>query len=292
MSLSFFDARWYLDAYPDVAADPFFGTRPAEHYQTIGRLEGRNPNAAFDEAGYRALNRDVAAAVEADIFASGYDHFVQYGQFEGRTPGIVDYPFQRYTTEQGYLAANPDVAAAVRAGDFVSGFEHYVLYGQAEGRGSEGGFLFVGGDGADGYRSFHRVPFAMAGGEGDDTLEGGGGIWAGAFVGMADRIDGGPGDDLIAGGPGDDTLTGGPGADVFVFATPSFQGDRDVIADFQLGVDGIRLPAGLSPDRLTITADAGGVTIRYELDDPGSPNSFQEIRLLGQLFGDPGALLA
>ncbi|MFC0132783.1 hypothetical protein CR105_13200 [Massilia eurypsychrophila] len=67
-----------------------------------------------------------------------------------------------------------------------------------------------------------------------------------------DTINGGAGDDVISGGLGADTLTGGAGADVFVFGSGLESNDtvidtetqyvtyRDVITDFQTGVDRLR----------------------------------------------------
>jgi hypothetical protein len=40
--------------------------------------------ADFDEAYYLANNADVKAAVDQGIFSSGYDHYTQAGQGEGR----------------------------------------------------------------------------------------------------------------------------------------------------------------------------------------------------------------
>jgi FKBP-type peptidyl-prolyl cis-trans isomerase len=84
-------------------------------------------NSLFDEHYYLMANPDVAAAVAAGKFASGYDHYIQFGQFEGRSPSP-------YWNEKYYLAMNPDVADAVAAGKISSGFMHYYLYGQYENR--------------------------------------------------------------------------------------------------------------------------------------------------------------
>jgi Ca2+-binding RTX toxin-like protein len=43
---------------------------------------------------------------------------------------------------------------------------------------------------------------------------------------------------VLSGGQGSDRLTGGQGADVFVFAA---SGGRDIVTDFELGLDRIRL---------------------------------------------------
>jgi hypothetical protein len=84
-------------------------------------------NSLFDENYYLATNPDVAAAVADGEFATGYDHYIKYGQFEGRSPSP-------YWDEAYYLQENPDVAAAVKAGTISSGFMHYYLYGQFENR--------------------------------------------------------------------------------------------------------------------------------------------------------------
>jgi hypothetical protein len=127
-------------------------------------------NSLFDEHYYLARYPDVAAAVRAGAIGSGYDHYIQYGQYEGRSPspywnetfylqenpdvaaqvrartetsGFMQFyligqrqnrPGLLYFNNNYYLAAYPDVAAAVNSGAIASGFEHYILYGQYEGR--------------------------------------------------------------------------------------------------------------------------------------------------------------
>jgi hypothetical protein len=85
-------------------------------------------NSLFDDHYYLMENPDVAAAVAAGTFATGYDHYIQFGQFEGRSPSP-------YWDEAWYLKENPDVAAAVKAGTVTSGFMQYYQYGQFENRG-------------------------------------------------------------------------------------------------------------------------------------------------------------
>jgi hypothetical protein len=85
-------------------------------------------NSLFDEHYYLQKYPDIAAAVAKGIFATGYDHYVRYGQFEGRNPSPL-------WDDQYYLQSNPDVAAAVAEHVIGSGFMHYYLYGQYEGRG-------------------------------------------------------------------------------------------------------------------------------------------------------------
>lgn len=78
----------------------------------------------------------------------------------------------------------------------------------------------------------------LIGEAGNDTLIGDGG---------GDRIEGGTGADLLYGGSGADLLSGGASADVFLYRsrleTGTTAATRDVIKDFQHGVDRIHLSA-------------------------------------------------
>jgi serralysin len=74
----------------------------------------------------------------------------------------------------------------------------------------------------------------LSGGAGDDSLSG---------VGGDDVLNGGAGNDTLYGGAGADRLVGGAGADRFVFASTADSpvAGRDVITDFQSGLDRIDL---------------------------------------------------
>ncbi|MGB3508964.1 MAG: SBBP repeat-containing protein [Microcoleaceae cyanobacterium] len=82
---------------------------------------------SFDETLYLAENIGVATAVASDVISSGFEHWLRFGFFEGRSP---QFPFE----EEFYLADNPEVAEAVTNGEFINGLEHYVKFGEAEGR--------------------------------------------------------------------------------------------------------------------------------------------------------------
>ncbi|MFN4128551.1 MAG: CAP domain-containing protein [Paracoccaceae bacterium] len=115
-----------------------------------------------------------------------------------------------------------DVIYTSAAGDFAAG-----------GAGNDSIF---GSDGAD----------TIYAGLGDDFIGGGAGNDL-IFGGAGDnRIFGGLGNDRVVAGTGKDVMTGGPGADVFVFTSAAHIGigaGRDVITDFQSGVDDIDLRA-------------------------------------------------
>ena len=105
-------------------------TDPSTHATTttlLATTSVTSQNSLFDEHYYLVSNPDVSAAVAAGSFATGYDHYLLHGQFEGRSPSP-------YWNEAWYLQQNPDVAAAVKAGTVSSGFMHYYLYGQYENR--------------------------------------------------------------------------------------------------------------------------------------------------------------
>jgi CHRD domain len=112
-----FDADYYKQAYPDVAAAALFGINPRLHFDNIGWKEGRDPNALFDTSGYLETYRDVAAAGVNPL-----DHYIAYGATEGRDPS-------RYFDSSSYLAAHPDVAAAG-----MNPLQHFLVHGIQEGR--------------------------------------------------------------------------------------------------------------------------------------------------------------
>ena len=87
----------------------------------------------------------------------------------------------------------------------------------------------------------------LIGGNGDDTLKGGDG---------ADKLYGDRGNDTLQGERGNDFLTGGLGEDTFVFDShvmsgTSYHGGTDTIVDFKIGVDHIKLGAGITVTNVT-----------------------------------------
>jgi hypothetical protein len=93
----------------------------------LAAIKSNLTNPLFDENYYLSTNPDAAQAVASGTVASGYDHYLQFGQYEGRNPSP-------YWSESWYLQKNPDVAAAVKTEAVSSGFMHYYLYGQYENR--------------------------------------------------------------------------------------------------------------------------------------------------------------
>ncbi|MEE3101905.1 MAG: M10 family metallopeptidase [Pseudomonadota bacterium] len=131
-------------------------------------------------------------------------------------------------------------------------------------RGGKGNDALEGGRGAD----------RLRGDAGADSLKGGGG--ADRLMGGAgdDALMGGRGDDLLIGGGGNDRLAGGAGADAFLFRLGDGAG-RDVIADFETGLDVIEL-SGLTADFsrarfgavLTLVETGGEIEVRSHAGGP------------------------
>ena len=83
-----FDAAWYLQAYPDVAAA---GVDPLAHF-LAHPAERRNPNALFD-------SRAWAEARDLDPAASALADYVEGGAWKA-------------VSARAFVAAYPDLAAA------------------------------------------------------------------------------------------------------------------------------------------------------------------------------------
>lgn len=118
-----FDADWYLQEYPDVAAS---GMDPYQHYVLNGKKEGRRPAA-------RTVSR--SRLKEARFLRSGLLSAVkQVGGLRKAVEKVVtvakrDGWFVSDFDETFYLEKYPDIREAG-----VDPYEHFVQYGRAEGR--------------------------------------------------------------------------------------------------------------------------------------------------------------
>lgn len=111
---SLFFRRFYLETYPDVAAN---GADPLMHYISFGAKEGRSPNPLFSETYYRNAYPDVAHGG-----ASGLAHYVRAGWKERRDP------HPDFSTSF-YLSTNPDIELSG-----INPLFHYLFHGLREGR--------------------------------------------------------------------------------------------------------------------------------------------------------------
>lgn len=120
----------------------------------------------------------------------------------------------------------------------------------------------------------------LFGGEGNDRLVGGAGN---------DWLNGGDGNDVLESGTGADWMTGGGGADVFAFRTADLPGTRDVITDWQTGVDKLSFrgfdldPSTAARDKLSWIGEAafGHVAGQVHWERQGA-----DIHVSGDLDGD------
>lgn len=79
-----FDADYYYNTYPDVAAAiGNNGEALLNHFVTFGVGEGRSASAAFNPQAYRARYTDLQQAFGNDM-AAYCRHYVNYGKQEGR----------------------------------------------------------------------------------------------------------------------------------------------------------------------------------------------------------------
>ncbi len=76
-----FDAKWYLEQYPDIASEAQYGNSPALHYLKFGGFEGRDPSPHFDSAGYLKAYPDVALTGINPLL-----HYIRDGIKEERQP--------------------------------------------------------------------------------------------------------------------------------------------------------------------------------------------------------------
>jgi GT2 family glycosyltransferase/glycosyltransferase involved in cell wall biosynthesis len=105
------------------------------------RLKPIPPN--FDETTYLLLHPDVTERVAAGDFSTGYDHWLRFGQREGRLArfrksNVAVRPAQTEIPgdfdEDAYLFLNPDVSWLIGKGVVRSAYEHYTAFGRKEGR--------------------------------------------------------------------------------------------------------------------------------------------------------------
>ena len=109
----------------------------------------------------------------------------------------------------------------------------------------------------------------MSGLSGNDSLFGGGGNDTG-YGGIGDDLIrgdsgndiliGGFDDDILRGGTGSDTLRGGQGFDIFIL---DMTAEKDLIEDFEIGIDTIGLPDNLTFEQLIIEPIFQGTQIRF-----------------------------
>ena len=133
-----FDEEFYLASYPWVkpAIDAGIIKSGREHFEKFGREGGLTKvSRYFDENAYLAGNPDIAPFVRTvnpnGPFASGLDHFIQFGYDEGQRRTQVSPEYN----EDFYLANNSELRSFIGPNaPFKSGYQHFIQFGAKEGR--------------------------------------------------------------------------------------------------------------------------------------------------------------
>jgi VCBS repeat-containing protein len=208
---------------------------------------------------YNPIYFDNSGTIVADraIIANGNFQASMYLVNSGRIEGTLEL--------QSGVNQIANTSGGSWAGNFIMGFEPDLV----ENAGTITGSIDFG-NGYDAYRAAGSgtVSGTIAGGAGNDLLEGGS---------AADRLSGGDGRDWLAGRGGADQLTGGGDADVFFYyaASDSTAAQRDTITDFQSGLDRIDISA-TGATSFTLTPGGGGTVLRAT-----TPNGTLEVLVNG-----------
>ncbi|MEG4811756.1 calcium-binding protein [Microcoleus sp. F8-D3] len=132
-----FDEQFYLASYPWIkpAIDAGVIQSGREHFEKFGREGGLTKvSRYFDENAYLAGNPDLAPFVRTvnpnAPFATGLDHFIQFGYDEGQRRTQVSPEYN----ESFYLTNNSELQPFVQNGTFKSGYQHFIQFGSKEGR--------------------------------------------------------------------------------------------------------------------------------------------------------------
>jgi GT2 family glycosyltransferase len=120
----YFAPKWYLQNGFGARAEIHEGIFQSaiEHYLCNDSPETRDPVPEFSEAHYRETYRDIAQAVVNHYFRNGYQHFLQFGAFELRSPHHeIDLVY--------YCEKNPRVRDDLNSGAVRDAFAHLRLIG-------------------------------------------------------------------------------------------------------------------------------------------------------------------
>lgn len=194
-------------------------------YRPMQVLTGElNTDGSARVGGERFTNLTVSELPEAERYTYDFDgrsQAIDHILVDETLAGVASYDVVHINT--GYNertgAVNPSLS------------DHDPVVGQFDFRSFAE--LLTGTGGADSIQGFGGAD-TVAGGQGADTLSGGA---------DGDYLLGGAGTDSLFGEAGDDTLAGGSEKDFFVFGKSA--GGNDIIADFEYGLDKLRLLEGV-----------------------------------------------
>jgi hypothetical protein len=306
-----FDEQFYLASYPWIkpAIDAGVIKSGLEHFQKFGEAAGLTKvSRYFDEATYLAGNPDLAPFVKTvnpgAPFATGLDHFIQFGYDEGlrRTQVSPEY------NEDFYLANNSELRSFIGPNaPFKSGYQHFIQFGAKEGRFATSFFEpeylkknpdivpFVNSGalrtGREHYFNFGKNEPARSatfvGSRSNDILTGIG-VGKTELVGVEVGIDPTGNRQYESFGTNEfDVLTGSPGVDTFVLGVPATAGNpfpmplysgngQATIRNFDIGIE---------KDLIQLQGNAGD----YSLTTVGSNLSIQRFGdVIGVIEGGAG----
>ncbi|WP_445250679.1 calcium-binding protein [Microcoleus sp. OTE_8_concoct_300] len=133
-----FDEQFYLASYPWIkpAIDAGVIKSGREHFEKFGQAGGLTKvSRYFDENAYLTVNTDLRPFVRTvnpnAPFATGLDHFIQFGYDEGQRRSAVSPEY----SEDFYLANNSELRSFIGPNaPFKSGYQHFIQFGAKEGR--------------------------------------------------------------------------------------------------------------------------------------------------------------
>ncbi len=122
-----FDAHWYRTAYAAAIGDLDDDAAALRHYLATGRRMGLAPNMFIDEAWYCRRHLDVAAAVAAGDYTSGYEHYCTVGYLTRSPHWLYD--------DDTYALHSPDLTDHVLVTfGCANRYDHYLKAGAREQR--------------------------------------------------------------------------------------------------------------------------------------------------------------
>ncbi len=127
---AFVDPVWYRKAYAaEIAAAGLTDDNEIiQHYLSAGRIEGKSPNALFDEGWFVGRYPDVAALIRDGKVVSGFDHYRQ-NEFLKKSPHWL-------FSEAGFRRHIGDPAGdALRAEGYVNGYDRFLDPARGNGKG-------------------------------------------------------------------------------------------------------------------------------------------------------------
>ena len=128
-----FDEKYYLSQYPWIqpAIDAGVIKSGREHFEKFGQAGGLTKvSRYFDETAYLTVNTDIRPFVRTvnpgAPFATGLDHFIQFGYEEGQRRSAVSPEY----SEDFYLANNSELRSFIGPNaPFKSGYQHVIQFG-------------------------------------------------------------------------------------------------------------------------------------------------------------------